>query len=256
MKNTNLILNIKNRVLSILINRETTLNTISLDCVNELVSVFHRYVDDNNVRAIIITGKGDKAFSTGADIKEFLKVNPSNAIEFAKNGQKFTNLIENYPKPVIAAVNGYALGGGCELAMACHLRYVSKNAVFGLPEVKLGIIPGYGGTQRMIQYLGKTKALEFLMLGKTINADEALRLGLINEIVDSQVLLDRVQEVAESLATLPFASINGIIKSVNSFHENINAFNTEIQSFSDCISTQDFKEGVDAFIQKRKPNFK
>lgn len=246
----------KNKVLTIIINREKSLNSLNLESILEIKSLLKKAESDKTVRCIIITGAGNKSFVSGADINEFVKLKPSEGATFARNGHEFLNYIENFPKPIIAAINGYAIGGGCELAMACHLRIASQNAIFSLPEIKLGIMPGYGGTQRILQYLGKTRALEFMLLGIQINANEAFKIGLINEVEKIENLLLKAQQIGETISKLPAASLSGILKSVNAYYEHHeNGFEKEIEMFKNCIKTKDFKEGIQAFIQKRKPKF-
>ena len=173
---------LNNRTLLVSLNRPQALNALNVEVINELKDLLDTVCDDNAIGGLIITGSGEKAFAAGADIKEIAELNEVNARSFAERGQEVFSTIEKFPKPIIAAVNGYALGGGCELAMACHFRLASQNALFGQPEVNLGLIPGYGGTQRLTHLIGKGKALELMLTGNSINAEEALRVGLINHL--------------------------------------------------------------------------
>lgn len=247
---------VKNYILIITINRKENYNTLSLDCMKDITHLLNTIKNDEGVKCIIITGAGDKSFVSGADINEFIHVKPEFGENFAKNGHVFIDMIENFEKPIIAAINGYALGGGCELAMACHLRIASENATFGQPEIKLGIMPGYGGTQRILQYLGKNKALEYLLFGKSFTAKEAFDFGLVNEIVPINNLLNRAQELAEILSNYSSTSVKGILKSVNAYYNHNQGFETEIKAFGECIQNENFKEGISAFLEKRKPTFK
>lgn len=257
MQYKNLLTSTHNRVLRIIINREKSRNSLSLETIDELKEVFENAKNDEAVRCMIITGAGEKAFISGADINEFKTLMPRDAKLFALNGQGLVSMIENFKKPVIAAVNGYALGGGCELAMGCHIRIASENALFGQPEIKLGIIPGYGGTQRIIQYLGKTKAMELLLLAGTITAAEALSMGLVNYVVSPDKLMEEAQAIGERISAMPPVAVAGIIASVNSYFSSANAgYEAEATAFENCISTKDFHEGVSAFLEKRKPSFR
>lgn len=246
------------RILTITLNRPDALNAINLEVIEELTSVFEDATDNSETGGIIITGSGDKAFAAGADIKEIKELNELNARKFAERGQSLFTLIENFAKPVIAAVNGYALGGGCELAMASHFRVASSSAQFGQPEVNLGLIPGYGGTQRLTFLIGKGRALELMMTGDTINANEAYRLGLVNHIKESQVemmaLATKLMNKILSKAPLAVSMVVTCANAANNTNED--GFLVEANSFARCCSTQDFKEGTSAFSEKRKPEFK
>ena len=252
----NIFTSINNQVLLITINRTESYNTLSLQCMEDISDVLTNVESDEAVKCIIITGAGDKAFISGADINEFKALKSYEGEVFSRNGHLFINSIENFNKPIIAAINGYALGGGCEVAMACHLRIASENAYFGQPEIKLGIMPGYGGTQRILQYLGKNKALEYLLLGKRISAEEALNSGLVNEVVPLNQLLIRAQELAEIIASYSSTSVTGILKAVNAYYSSgENGFEEEMKAFGECIKTTNFREGISAFLEKRKPSF-
>lgn len=244
-------------VLLVTIDREKSLNALNTQTMLELRTLFAQDAPQrDNLRGIILTGAGSKAFVAGADIKEFLQLDAEKGRQMARRGQDIFLLIEQFPKPVIAAVNGFALGGGCELAMACHLRIASQNARFGQPEVNLGIIPGYGGTQRLIQYLGKSKAMELLMTGEMIDADEAYRLGLVNHVVPAGEEVDRARQLMKIILSKGPVAIAKIIEAVNAyFHYNTDGFDQEVRAFGATTGTEDFKEGAQAFIEKRKPEF-
>ena len=203
---------------------------------------------------IILTGSGEKAFVAGADINEFVQLTTKNGSKVATEGQELMFLIENCPLPVIAAVNGYALGGGCELALACHMRIASEHAVFGQPEVNLGIIPGYGGSQRLAQIVGKGRAIEIITTARNVKAEEALNIGLLNYVVDQGNLIDKCHEIINVLATKPPIQISYAIKSINAAYEQ-SGYAVEAKFFGECMNTEDFEEGVEAFIGKRKPRF-
>lgn len=231
------------------------LNKMTMAEINHFFTEGYKAVKD--LKGIIITGAGEKAFVAGADISEFNALSKEEGIQLAKTGQDIFTRIERFHLPVIAAVNGFALGGGCELAMACHLRYASENARFGQPEVNLGLIPGYGGTQRLIQYIGKGKAMELLMTANMINAEEALNLGLVNGVYTLDELLDQCKKVILSISKKGPIAIAKIIESVNAFFDNeLDGFEVENQNFGQTIGSEDSKEGALAFLEKRSPNFK
>jgi enoyl-CoA hydratase len=212
---------------------------------------------DKDVRVVILTGAGDRAFVAGADIKEFYKFSVEEGRELSRSGQeKLFNLIEGMSTPVIAAINGFALGGGLELAMACHMRLASHNAKLGLPEVSLGIIPGYGGSQRLAQLAGKGKALEMITTAGMITAEHALECGLINHVTTQSELIERCLEIAGKVCRNSPAAIAGAIRAVNAgFRQGQNGYEVEIEEFGKCFGTQDFKEGTTAFVEKRKAEF-
>lgn len=244
-------------ILTITINRPDKLNALNIATLSEIKDAIHHAYGNNEVKGIIITGAGEKAFVAGADISEFTGLTVEKGRTLSAAGHEIFNLIENCPKPVIAAVNGFALGGGCELAMACHMRIASENAKFGQPEVNLGLIPGYGGTQRLIQLIGKTKAIELLMTADMIKAEEALRLGLINYVVSQDQLIPKCFEVLEKIKTKAPLAIGKIVNCVNAyFRDGVDGLKFEINSFGECCGTEDFKEGADAFLNKRKAEFK
>jgi enoyl-CoA hydratase len=257
MKFENLLTEIENGILTITINRPDKLNALNEKTVDEIASAFKDAAANNEVKAIILTGAGQKAFVAGADIAEFIGRSVESARQVAQKGHDIFKTIENLPKPVIAAVNGFALGGGCEISMACHLRVASENAKFGQPEVNLGIIAGYGGTQRLIQYIGKTKAMELHMTADMITAQEALTLGLVNYVVPQDQLIAKCKELLNKIMGKPPLSIGAVIKCVNAyFEEGEDGFKTEVGEFANCFTTEDFKEGTSAFIEKRKAVFK
>jgi enoyl-CoA hydratase len=253
---TTIIAEISNRILLITINREDKLNALNKTVISELDEVITELYDNPGIAGAIITGKGPKAFAAGADIAEFKGLDETGGKAMAKRGHEVFNKIEMSPKPIIAAVNGFALGGGCELAMACHLRIASENAKFGQPEVKLGIIPGYGGTQRLTQLIGKGRALELLMTAENIDANCAQKLGLVNDVVQTVELLDICKGLINKIAShAPFA-VAQVIQSVYAhFKDGIDGFDTEINLFGKCVATTDFVEGTEAFLTKRKAKF-
>lgn len=245
-------------VLTITISRPESLNALNAETLAEIRSVMDEVYNSKDIKGAIFIGEGAKAFVAGADIKEIAELNELNARKFAENGQEIFSLIEECEKPIIAAVNGFALGGGCELAMACHVRIAMVNAKFGQPEVNLGIIPGYGGTQRLTQLVGKGKALELMMTGDMITAEEALKLGLVNHVVASrEELMDLSLKIMNKILSKAPLAIGMVVNCVNAFFSaEENGYQTEANSFSHCTKTHDFKEGTSAFIAKRKPEFK
>ncbi len=255
----NLILDLKKDILTITINRESKMNALNRATMLEIKDVF-LYVRDNpkEIRGVIIIGAGEKAFVAGADISEFTGLSEMHARKFAEEGQQIFQSIENCHAPVIAVVNGFALGGGCELAMAAHMRVAVTSAKFGQPEVNLGLIPGYGGTQRLIQLIGKGKAFEYLMNANMISAEEAKEMGLVNYLeTNKEAAHLKAIEILHKIATKAPVAIGLIIDSVNAYYETgVNGYQTEANGFSECFGTQDFKEGVSAFLEKRKANFK
>jgi enoyl-CoA hydratase len=244
----------ENRILTITVNRPDKLNALNKKTVAEIGLAIKNAESDNDVKAIIITGSGQKSFVAGADITEFVGLTVEQGKQLAKAGQDVFRSIETCSKPVLAAVNGFALGGGCELSMACHLRIASENAKFGQPEVNLGLIAGYGGTQRLIQYIGKTKAMELHMTGDMINAEQALQLGLVNYVVPQDQLIAKCTELLDKIKGKAPKAITGVINSINSYFDT-EGFDAEIEEFGKCFATQDFKEGTSAFIEKRKADF-
>jgi enoyl-CoA hydratase len=247
---------VENGVMTITINREGKLNALTIDTLQEIKHAIQEAEKREDVSGIILTGAGPKAFAAGADISEFAHFGEDQATRMSADGHEVMNTIENSEKPVIAAVNGFALGGGCELAMACHMRVASENAKFGQPEVNLGVPPGYGGTQRLIQLVGKGKAIELLLTGDAIDAQTAFNLGLVNYVVNQENLLDKCREILAKTATKSPVAVAKVIRCVNDFFRpNVNGMQREIYEFGEAFVTEDFKEGTDAFLNKRKPNF-
>ena len=246
---------LENNIFTVIINRPDKLNALNRIVLDELDNVIDSVYTDDNIKAVIITGAGEKAFVAGADISEFISVEDNEGVPLAKRGQDLFFKIENCPKPVIAAVNGFALGGGCELAMACHFRLASSNAKFGQPEVNLGLIPGYGGTQRLTMHIGKGKAMELMMTGNMIDANEAKALGLINYVEAPENLIPKAKEILSMIITKSPIVISRIIEAVN-FYFNKEGFNEEVKLFGEVFSSADKKEGTAAFLEKRKPVFK
>ena len=245
-----------NGVLRATINRPEKLNALNFQVIEELNTLFS-YATSNEVRGVILTGSGEKAFVAGADIKELSTLSQDQALNLARKGQKLFKKIEDMAKPVIAAINGFALGGGCELAMACHIRIASENAKFGQPEVNLGIIPGYGGTQRLTQLVGRGKALELMLTADLISAQEAKSLGLVNHVVATQQELNDLAEkmMAKILSKGPVA-VRNVIRSVNAgFSFEQAGYESEAKHFAECAVTSDFREGTTAFLEKRQANF-
>ncbi|MCE2821545.1 MAG: enoyl-CoA hydratase-related protein [Saprospiraceae bacterium] len=240
------------------VSREKALNALNRQTMDELHEFFSVTAPATpGLKGVVITGAGEKSFVAGADITEFLGLSPAQGKELAQRGQDVFFLIERFDKPVVAAINGFALGGGCELAMACHLRIASEKARFGQPEVNLGLIPGYGGTQRLIQYIGKTKAMELLMTADMIGAEEAHRLGLVNYVVPAGEEVGKATELIEKIAAKAPVAISKIIAAVNAFYtDGVNGFDVEVSEFGNCCATEDFKEGASAFVEKRKADFK
>ncbi len=235
------------------INRPNKLNALKDDLLNELADIFKEIQVDEDIKAVIITGAGDKAFVAGADISELRELDDRSGRMTSQKGQQIFQLIEDTRKPVIAAVNGYALGGGAELAMACHLRIASQNAVFGLPEVGLGIIPGYGGTQRLSQLIGRARALEMILTGKQVKAEEAKQMGLVNDVADDAEDAARAL-IGNILQNGPIA-VRSAIKAV--YHSDTRSgYQVEADLFGQLCETEDFMEGTSAFLDKRKPEFK
>jgi enoyl-CoA hydratase len=252
-----LLANLENGIYTIIINRPDKLNALNKTVLNEIGQAMQTIYDDRNIKAAIITGQGAKAFVAGADISEFLEVKDEEGAGLAKKGQQIFFKIENCPKPVVAAVNGFALGGGCELAMACHFRLASDNAKFGQPEVNLGLIPGYGGTQRLTILVGKGKAMELMMSGNIIDANEAKNIGLVNYVTTPENLLERTKEILNVILTKSPNAVSKVIAAVNNFYSfDKNGFDEEIKLFGEVFASDDKKEGTTAFIEKRKPAFK
>lgn len=236
------------------IHRPEALNALNLEVFRELKD--HLLSIQPQIRSLLITGSGEKAFVAGADISEFKSMAPGSAKSFLMLGNSVMDMIEQFHIPVIALINGFALGGGCELALACHLRIASEKARFGMPEINLGILPGYGGTQRLTQLIGKTKALEMILTGEMIDAREALSLGLVNHVVPDGTVLDKGKELAMKMSSKAPMSVRAVIKAINASHQDINdGISLEGDLFTLLADSSDFKEGITAFFEKRKPIF-
>ena len=253
----NIIVKTENGIGEIIINRPAKLNALNAATIQELHDGFKLLENNNEVKVILLTGQGEKAFVAGADISEFANFNVTEGTQLAANGQKILfDFVENLKKPVIAAVNGFALGGGLELAMSCHFRVASENAKMGLPETSLGVIPGYGGTQRLPQLIGKGRAMEMIMTANMISAEEALRFGLVNYVVPLEELMDFTKNIAAKIMRNSPVAISNAISAINAnFKDGLNGFEIEIENFGKCFETGDFKEGTTAFLEKRKANF-
>jgi enoyl-CoA hydratase len=253
----NIILEHKGPIAIIHINRPSQLNALNKETIQELNHCLGELNNSNSTRVIILTGSGEKAFVAGADIKEFASFSIEQGKLLAAQGQQMLfSYIENMKKPVIAAINGFALGGGLELAMSAHIRVASTNAKMGLPEVSLGVIPGYGGTQRLAQLVGRGKANEMVFTAGMIPAHDALNWGLVNYVVESNELLPKAEEIALKIINNSGTAIQSAIRSINAnYTDGLNGYSVEIDEFGSCFGTADFKEGTTAFLEKRKPNF-
>tara|TARA_B100001029_G_scaffold160963_1_gene149359 strand:+ start:902 stop:1675 length:774 start_codon:yes stop_codon:yes gene_type:complete len=257
MDYNNIILEIKNKISYITINRPSQLNSLNSETIKELNKSIIFSEKNKNVRAIILTGSGNKSFVAGADIKEFSEFNSSQGEELARTGQDLLfNKLENCSKPTIAAINGFALGGGLELAMSCHIRIASKNAKMGLPEVSLGVIPGYGGTQRLSSLVGKGKAMEMIFTANMITAEEAFKYGLVNSICDQDELITKCEKITSQICTNSGSAISSAIKAINAgLIDAKNGYEIEKKEFGNCFGTKEFIEGTTAFLEKRKAEF-
>ncbi|QXP65872.1 enoyl-CoA hydratase/isomerase family protein [Polaribacter sp. AHE13PA] len=257
MKFENILIEKKDSLAKITINRPKKLNALNKATIIELNEAFEELEDDANIRVIILTGNGEKAFVAGADISEFADFSVDEGTRLSKLGHDtLFDYVENLSTPVIAAVNGFALGGGLELAMSCHFRIASDNAKMGLPEVSLGVIPGYGGTQRLPQLVGKGKAMEMIMTAGMISAEEAKEYGLVNHVTPQEELLSLAEKIASKIIRNSSEAISAAIRAVNAgFEDGVNGFDVEVDEFGECFGTDDFIEGTDAFLNKRKPNF-
>ena len=258
-----ILFSINNGICTITINRPDKLNALNTQVFTDLDKAIDEVYNNAEIKTAIITGAGAKAFVAGADITEFGGLDKEEAMELARRGQKIFLKIENSKKPIVAAVNGFALGGGCELAMACHFRLCSENAKFGQPEVNLGLIPGYGGTQRLTQLVGKGKSMELQMTAHLVDANEALQLGLVNHVTTAESLLQRTTDILNVIMGKAPVAVGKIIECVNvavlsdsSFNNGKSGYAKEIECFGDCFITDDMKEGTAAFLEKRKANFK
>ncbi|NOX65288.1 MAG: enoyl-CoA hydratase [Chlorobi bacterium] len=254
----NLIYTVENNIATITINRPDKLNALNHETLAELGSVIEHAKNDEKVYVVIITGAGEKAFVAGADIEELSKLDSKRAIEFSRFGQSVFDKIENMDKLVIAAVNGFALGGGCELALACHIRLSSDKARFGQPEVNLGVIPGYGGTQRLARQINKGRAFEYILTGDMIPSNDAFRIGLVNRVYASDELMPKAIEMAQKIISKGSFAISASLKAINAVHQLSleEGLKLEAELFGECCDTEEFKEGTEAFLEKRKPNFR
>lgn len=253
----NILIEQKNGLAKVFINRPKKLNALNRKTIEELHEAFKILNDDITIKVILLTGSGEKAFVAGADISEFSHFSVNEGAQLAAKGQELLfDFIENLDTPVIALINGFALGGGLELAMACHFRIASNNAKMGLPETSLGVIPGYGGTQRLPQLIGKGRAMELIMTAKMITAEEAKEFGLVNHITSQEELMELGEKSANKIMKNSPVAISKAITAVNAcFNNNIDGFKVEINEFGACFGTDDFKEGTSAFLEKRKAAF-
>lgn len=253
----NILHTIENKILTITVNRPEKLNALNQQTLLEIHTVISTAQDNSEVAVIIITGAGEKSFIAGADISELAQSNAITGMQFASFGQKVMSAIEHSKKPVIAAVNGFALGGGCELAMACHLRIASDNAMFGQPEIKLGVIPGFGGTQRLVRLVGKGRAMEMNLLGSMIDAQRAYAIGLVNQVVTQSELMPTVGKIAQQLSHSAPVALQCIIDCINHGAECSlpEGLDYEAKAFAVTCATADMQEGTVAFLEKRKANF-
>lgn len=258
MSYNNILVETQDLICKITINRQDKLNALNKTTIEELSAAFKEAEDSDKVGVIILTGSGEKSFVAGADIKEFADFSIEQGKELsAKGHETLFNLIENLNTPVIAAVNGFALGGGLELAMSSHIRIASSNARLGLPEVSLGVIPGYGGTQRLAQLVGRGKAFEMIFTAGMMDAESALKWGLVNEVVDQADLIPTCEKLASKILNNSPNAISAAIKCVNAnYQDGVNGYEVEIAEFGRCFGTEEFKEGTQAFLEKRKPNFR
>jgi enoyl-CoA hydratase len=248
----------RDKIAFVKIDRPDRLNALNAQAKSELKQLFLDIQNDAEVDVVILTGSGEKAFVAGTDIKELTELDERKGRLFSEGGQAVFNVIENLGKPVIAAVNGYALGGGAELALACHVRIASDNAKFGQPEVNLGIIPGYGGTQRLARLVGKGRAMEMILTGEQIDAHEALRIGLVNKVVSLPELMNAAESMAQKIVGKGQVAVRLALMAVNATQEASLASGQtfEAELFGRCCASEDFKEGTSAFLEKRKPAFK
>ena len=248
---------IKDEIGIITIDREKSLNALNKQVLKEILKTLNKFIKSNDVKVICITGSGDKAFIAGADIKEMSKLDPKSASNFVELGQEVMNTIENSPKLVISIINGYAFGGGCEVALACHIRFASENAIFAQPEVKLGLIPGWGGTQRLPRIVGKGIANEMIISGKPIDAEEAYRVGLVNKVYKKESLMPESLKFAKDILN---NGLNAVSKSLSLINDSSSlklekGLKKESKVFSSLFDNSETKEGLDAFLNKRKANF-
>ena len=254
----NLLVEEADGVVHLTINRPRALNALNRQTMDELAAFFGRdYADRHDIHGVLLTGAGERAFAAGADIKEFLDVaSAGSGGEMAREGQRVFFLIERFHRPVVALINGFALGGGCELAMACHLRVATENARFGQPEVNLGIIPGYGGTQRLNQYIGRGKATELILTGNLIDAAEAHRLGLVNYALPAQAARDKARELLSTISQKGPIAVAESIRAINAYYANEAGYAAEVDAFGRAAGAEDFAEGAAAFVEKRPARFR
>jgi enoyl-CoA hydratase len=246
---------LNNGILTVTINRPDKLNALNRQVFNDLETVLDEVYSNDDVKSVIITGAGTKAFVAGADITEFSSLDAEAAMMMAKRGQDIFFRIENSPKPVIACVNGFALGGGCELSLACHFRIASENARFGQPEVNLGLVPGYGGTQRLTKLVGKGRAIEYLITGAMIDANTALQIGLVNYVVPAAELLKKAIDILNVVQSKAPIAVAECITCANQSDTGIEGYAAEVSAFGHCFNTSDRQEGTQAFLEKRTPKF-
>jgi enoyl-CoA hydratase len=258
MNYKNLLLEIKENTAIVTVNRPDKLNALNAETITDLETAFMEISADDKIFVVVLTGSGEKAFVAGADISELNKLDVLSAKQFSERGNSVFNLIENLDKPVIAAVNGFALGGGCELALACHIRFAGENAKFGQPEVNLGLIPGYGGTQRLARAVNSARALEYILTGDMINAEEAFRIGLVNHVFPQPELKKKSLEFAEKISAKGQQAVRIALKAVRATHQMslTQGLKYEASLFGLVCGTEDFREGTTAFLEKRKPDFK
>ena len=255
MSFNNVLLEVKNQMGYVIINRPDKLNALNIETIQEIKLAIEE-CRSHQVAGIIITGSGEKAFAAGADIQEFADFTGEQAKEMSQKGHDVFDSIENSSTPIIAAVNGFALGGGCELAMSCHFRIASENAILGLPELGLGVIPGYGGTQRLPKLIGKSRAIQYTLTSDKINSADALRYGLVNEVVPIGDLIGRCEQIIQKIARKGPLAVQKTLQCINTFDDaKENGFAHEINAFGESFETEDFKEGTAAFLEKRHPNF-
>ena len=252
-----LLTSIEDNICIITINRPEKLNALNKTVIEELSIAIDEIYNNKEIKSAIITGSGEKAFVAGADISEFLQLNEISGEALARSGQiNVFDKIETSPKPIIAAVNGFALGGGCELALACHFIIAAEQAKFGQPEVNLGLIPGYGGTQRLVQLVGKNRAMQLIMSGEIISANEAMQYGIVNKVFKQSELLDESKKILRAIHTKAPLAVTKVIECINNFDNTQQGYEYEIKKFGECFVSEDVKEGVNAFLEKRKPDFK
>ena len=246
-----------NKIGIITVNRPESLNAMNKDVIIEFISRVDELLLDEDIKVIIITGSGEKAFIAGADIKLMQRMSKKDAYKFAILGHKLTNVIENSDKPVIAAVNGFALGGGCEVSLACHIRVASDNAIFAQPEVKIGLLPGWGGTQRLPRIVGKGLAIELIITGRNITAQEAQRIGLVNKVVSKEELINSCLDIANLIIKNSPNAVSNSIKLINlsSGTKLAEGLSKEAKTFSELFETEETTEGLTAFVEKRSPKY-